>query len=143
MSSRLYPLSILSLLALGALQAACSSGNSGPVSTDGGAPAHNDGGAPLPVRPDGGGGTGGGGGFGTGRGGGGVWPGLNPNDPCEACLGNKCCAVTTKCMNNTACVNLLKCLQQCQQGDTACEQQCVQSNQAGLSDAQAFAQCGS
>jgi hypothetical protein len=63
------------------------------------------------------------------------------SDQCTQCTYSMCCAEFQGCVGNQACVALVQCLTACPTGNAACEQTCVQNNQAGVAPLNAYLGC--
>jgi hypothetical protein len=61
---------------------------------------------------------------------------------CNTCLATSCLSACNGCDENADCMALADCLQSCAQNDTACENNCAQANQAGVTPYNNFGTCG-
>lgn len=75
-------------------------------------------------------------------GGAGMCGGFQSSDlACNGCLTTSCCAQAAACGNSSDCSLLFDCVQNCNVGDTACEQQCASANPNGVNALNAFSNC--
>lgn len=63
------------------------------------------------------------------------------NAACDACVTKSCCTVVRNCVNDAQCKGLDGCLENCAQGDDACQNSCTQSFPNGLTPLQNVATC--